>query len=241
MDTEHKTAVVTGASSGIGAEIAGLLCREGITVYGIGRNFTGKEPESSLFHRTVLDLREPERIQAFARQLRERGVRVDMLVNGAGVAYYGLHENLRPEQICDMVRVNAEAPMLLTALFLKDLRERRGTILNLSSVTAKSGANTHGAAYGATKAALTSFGSSLFEEVRKHGVRVCTVHPDLTDTALYRHADFGVNRDPAYSLTAKEIAEAAVQCLFAREGMAFTDITVRPSRNGIVRKKNSPE
>lgn len=234
---EKRTAVVTGASSGIGAEIAKCLCEDGITVYGIGRDFSGTQYENPLLHKIQLDLRERETICGFVNELKENNVCVDILVNCAGTAFYGLHENLRPEQISDMVRVNVEAPLLLTSLLLKDLRQQKGVIINISSVTAKSGRNTHGAAYGATKAALSSFGSSLFEEVRKHGIKVCTIHPDLTDTALYRNADFTVSGEQMSCLAAAEVAEAAMRCIHARDGMVFTDITVRPSLNVIVKKR----
>lgn len=228
-----KCALVTGATSGIGRAIADRLLAEGCTVYGVGRNEDGA-PSHDHFHLLKLDLTDTAEIE---RAVKPIASSISLLVNAAGVAYYGPHETLSPQAIAEMTAVNVAAPMSLASLLLPHLRECAGTILNVSSVTARSNSNTHGCAYGATKAALTNFSESLFEEVRKHGVRVITIHPDLTDTALYRNADFTPQDDPQYRLTAEEVADCAVSALSSRDGMVVTDITVRPQRNGIHRRK----
>ena len=135
-----------------------------------------------------------------------------------------------------MVTVNVEVPLLLTNRYLRNLRETGGAIVNVSSVTAKQNNNSFGCAYGATKAAVSHFSEALFEETRKSGVRVITIHPDLTDTNLYRNADFSPADDPDCVLYADEIAEAVLAALRAREGLVVSDITLRPQKNRIVRK-----
>ena len=232
--SERKCALVTGATSGIGRAIADRLLAAGYTVYGIGRN-RGGAPVSEQFHFLSVDLTDARELTSALSPIASE---ITLLVNAAGVAYYGPHESISPVALAEMVTVNVTAPMMLSGLLLPYLRECRGTILNVSSVTARNTANTHGCAYGATKAALTSFSQSLFEETRKHGVRVITVHPDLTDTNLYRNADFTPQDDPQYRLTAEEVANCAMQALSVRDGLVITDITVRPQRNGIQRKTN---
>ena len=235
IEDYNKTALVTGATSGIGRAIADRLLAEGYTVYGIGRN-RGVAPIAEQFHFLSVDLTDArETVSAVSPIASE----ISVLVNAAGVAYYGPHETLSPVALSEMVSVNVTAPMILSSILLPHLRECGGTILNISSVTARSNANTHGCAYGATKAALSSFSQSLFEENRKHGVRVITIHPDLTDTNLYRNADFTPQDDPQYRLTPEEVADCAMQALSARDGMVITDITVRPQRNGIRRKSST--
>ncbi|MBO4652892.1 MAG: SDR family NAD(P)-dependent oxidoreductase [Lachnospiraceae bacterium] len=232
-DTSSRTALVTGATSGIGRCIADRLLADGYTVYGIGRNESGA-PSHGSFRFLPVDLTDTAAIE---REIKPIASEITLLVNAAGTAYYGPHETIAPQAIAEMTAVNVAAPMILAALLLPHLRDCAGTILNVSSVTAKSSANTHGCAYGATKAALSSFSASLFEETRKHGVKVITIHPDLTDTALYRNADFTTKDDPQYRLTAEEVADCAMQALTARDGMVVTDITVRPQRNGIARRE----
>lgn len=105
--------------------------------------------------------------------------------------------------------------MIITNLLLRDLKKNKGTIINISSITAGK-ANPHGCAYGATKAGLTSFSHSLFEEARKYGVRVVNLEPDMTDTKLYRNADFTVDENEAARLQPVEVADAVIYVLEQR-------------------------
>ena len=186
-----KIAIVTGASCGIGLAISERLCTLGYVVYGFGRNFEKCSLNQPTFHTVILDIRETRKLQEKIRRIKKEG-EVCILVNNAGAAYYGLHEELNPAKISEMVRVNLETPMILTNLLLRDIKKNEGYIFNISSVTATQ-ANPHGCAYGATKAGLSGFSKSLFEEQRKYGIKVVNIQPDLTDTDLYRNADFGVD------------------------------------------------
>ena len=227
---QTKIALVTGASSGIGRAVSEALLQEGYEVDGIGRNFP--DDTAPGVHRLAYDLRDVAGLPAYLKA----GLpgKLSLLANCAGVAFFGPHETLSPAEIHEMVTVNTEVPILLSGLFLRDLKET-----GISSITAKQSDNTHGCAYGATKAALTNFSLSLFAEIRKSGVRVITIHPDLTDTALYRNADFRPAEDPDCVLSPEEVAEAALFALKVREGMAVNDITLRPQRNRIVRKTDA--
>ena len=130
-----KSAIVTGASAGIGSEISRRLCGLGFEVFGIGREF--KEPaEEQLFHPIVCDLLDTQQLLQNIKDIAARGD-VSVLVNNAGVAYYGLHEELNPKKIQQMVRTNLEVPMILTQQLLRHLKANRGFVINISSVTAQ--------------------------------------------------------------------------------------------------------
>jgi len=228
-----KSAIVTGASAGIGSEISRRLCGLGFEVFGIGREF--KEPaEEQLFHPIVCDLLDTQQLLQNIKEIAARGD-VSVLVNNAGVAYYGLHEELNPKKIQQMVRTNLEVPMILTQQLLRHLKANRGFVINISSVTAQS-SSPHGCAYGATKAGLAGFSRSLFDEARKYGVKVVTIYPDMTKTDLYRNADFTVGEEEASYLLPKEIADAVSFILKQREGAVVSEITVKPQIHRIKRK-----
>lgn len=234
-----KKAIVTGASSGIGMAIAAALVGAGHEVYGIGRSFRGdceifKNP---LFHQRVCDLKRHADVEREIKNIREESGGIDILVNCAGVGYFGPHEQISPDRLHEMVAVNVEAPMIIAGLLLRDMKKNGGTIINISSVTAKK-SNTYGCAYGATKAALTSFGESLFDEARKYGVRVVNIHPDMTESNFYRNADFAACDEDDMRLLPEEIAECVTDVLNMREGAVVTDITIKPQRHGIKREKN---
>lgn len=229
---ELKTAIVTGASSGIGFAISKMLSAEGYKVYGIGRLF----PDDSDFFekRFSLDIRDTDVLLS-----KVSGIdRVDLLVNAAGSAYYGLAEFNTPDQIKEMCRTDLEAPMILISALLPKLKDAKGMIINIASVTSTR-INTHGAAYGALKAGLRSYGRSLYEEVRKTGVRVVTVCPDLTrGTKLYRNADFEPAEDEGCYLLPEDTAECVRSVINMREGAAVTEVEVRPQFNRIAKKKD---
>ena len=257
-DQVKKRAIVTGASSGIGREISRVLVEMGYEVYGFGRSFSDEEPdqidtkrdltgkictengtdvqneEKGMLHRIVCDLLDTQELERQIKQIRRQGG-VQLLVNNAGVGYYGLHEELNTQKIQKLVRTNLEVPMVLTSLLLRDLKKCAGTIINISSVTAQLN-NPHGCAYGATKAGLSSFSRSLFDEVRKYGVRVVTIQPDMTKTELYRNADFAQGEEEASYLLPEEIAETVRDSLCMREGAVVTEITLRPQLHRFLRK-----
>lgn len=230
----NKAAIVTGASSGIGLEISKTLCGQGYEVYGFGRNFEGTNRCAS-FHPMICDILDTKKLCESVRQIAKQNS-VHILVNNAGVGYYGLHEELNPKKIQELVRTNLEAPMILTQQLLRDLKKNAGYIINISSVTANE-SNPHGCAYGATKAGLASFSRSLFEEARKYGIRVATIFPDMTQTNLYRNADFCQGDEAESYLLPQEVAQAVEFILNQRDGLVVSDITLKPQVHRIKRKK----
>lgn len=230
-----EAAVVTGASSGIGYAISRKLSALGYEVFGLGRDFGKTEwREGDNVHPIVCDVLDTEKLCTCVRQIAAQH-RVRILVNNAGVGYYGLHEELSPGKIKELVRTNLEAPMILTQQLLRHLKKNAGYVINISSVTADK-SNPHGCAYGATKAGLASFSRSLFDEARKYGVKVVTISPDMTRTELYRNADFREGDETEAYLLPEEVAEAVGFVLSQREGMAVTDITLKPQIHRIKRK-----
>ena len=135
-----------------------------------------------------------------------------------------------------MVRVNLEVPMILTQLLLRSFKQKKGCIVNISSVTASS-SNPHGCAYGATKAGLSSFSGSLFEEARKYGVRVITISPDMTATDLYRNADFKTDEDRDAYLDPQDVAGAVLYAVKQPDHVNVSELTLRPQKHRIARKR----
>ncbi|MBR2675927.1 MAG: SDR family oxidoreductase [Solobacterium sp.] len=233
-----KTALVTGASSGIGEAIAELLLEEGWEVYGIGRDFSGCDLKNHpKFICGQFDLLEEEALSSFLKQLPLSSL--NLLVNNAASAWYGPHETISDSQIETMVRTNLELPMKLCARLLRPLRENHGTIINIASVTALE-TSTHGAVYGALKAGLLHFSRTLFEENRKAGLKVSVILPDMTDTDLYRNADFTADLAEGCSLSPQEVAETVRFILSQPEGTLVSELVIRPQYHRI-KKKQKPE
>lgn len=230
-----KTAIVTGASSGIGYAISKTLSTLGYELYGFGRNYKNTDWNTmDNAHPIVCDILDTDRLCAELKQITAQN-QVHVLVNNAGVGYYGLHEELNPDKIKKLVRTNLEAPMILTQQLLRPLKKTAGYIINISSVTAGQ-SNPHGCAYGATKAGLASFSHSLFDEARKYGVKVVTISPDMTQTNLYRNADFREGDETESYLLPDDVGKAVEWILSQREGVIVTNITLKPQIHRIKRK-----
>ena len=210
-------------------------------MFGIGRSFGSSFAEqfpdvadNPLFHAVVCDLLDTEKMLKLVRGIAAEAT-VTLLVNNAGSAYYGLHEELSPKKIQEMVRTDLEVPMILSQQLLRGFKKNKGCIVNIASVTAQQ-SNPHGCAYGAVKAGLASFSRSLFDEARKYGVRVATVSPDMTKTELYRNADFTVGEETESYLLPQDVAEAVAYIVGQREGVAVSEVTLRPQYHRIRRK-----
>ncbi|MBR2409909.1 MAG: SDR family oxidoreductase [Lachnospiraceae bacterium] len=238
-----KLVVITGVSSGIGKALLLTLQKEGCIIHGIVKSEEKKKSletelsallSSDAFSRItihVCDLRKTSEIEAFAQDMHKLHCSPDILILNAGVGFYGPHEELSAKDIAELTAVNFTAPLLLTNLFLRDLKKNKGHLLFVSSVTATKTNNTHGCAYGATKAGVSNFAKSLFEEVRKYGVRVTVLAPDMTQTDLYRNASFCASKDTDASLVPEDVALYALLALTAREGLNLTEITMQPQRH----------
>ena len=237
----RETVFLTGASSGIGEAIAEALLADGAAVYGIGRDFDKTDPKVTShpsFHAIALDLRDGGALEEALSRLTKEGVFFDVLVNCAGSAYYGVHEQLSPRMVEEMVLTDLAVPMILSGHFLRAFKkEKRGTILNIASVTAIASENPHGAAYGACKAGLLSFSRSIFAEARKYGVKVTCLLPDMTRTNLYRNADFEASNDAGCSLVPEDVAEAVLSVLRAPEGVCVPELVITPQYHRIAKKR----
>lgn len=173
-----KKVLITGATSGIGLAISKKMLDMGYSVYGVGRDFSKIDIASSNFYPIVCDLIKYQNIEDMVKKLKKE---IDILINCAGIGYFGPHEEINPTKLHKMIALNLEAPLILTQLLLRDLKKRKGTVINISSITATK-ASTYGCAYSATKAGLVHFSKGLFDEVRKTGVKVISILPDITKT-----------------------------------------------------------
>ena len=231
-------ALVTGASSGIGLAIAARLVEMGYEVYGYARDHGKSAYRHARFKPVDCDVTDtPALLERTGRLLEETGG-LKVLVNNAGVGYFGPHAAMAPERIERMARTNLVAPMVLTRAVLRHLEASKGYVVNIAS-TAALNPGPFGAAYGATKAGLHQFGQALFSEVRKSGVRVVTLYPDMTRTPFYDGADFEPGGEPDAHITPECVADAVAQAVDQREGTVITQIVIRPQRTQVVRKGRS--
>jgi len=133
-----KIALVTGSTSGIGYEISKRLLKMNYTVYGIGRNFMKNDEnifkEYENFIPVTCDLSKLDDLEKTLHSLKK--INFDLIVNSAGIGYFGLHEEMNISKIKNMISINLQAPLVISQYFLRTLKENKGIIINISSVTA---------------------------------------------------------------------------------------------------------
>ena len=228
-----KKALVTGATSGIGLAISKKMLELGYAVYGVGRDFSKVDIVDERFYPVVCDLTKYQNIEEMVKKIKKDGV--DILINCAGIGYFGPHEEINPTKLHKMITLNLEAPLILIQLLLRDLKRKRGTIINISSITATK-SSTYGCAYSATKAGLVHFSKGLFDEVRKTGVKVISILPDITKTAFYDELNFCEGEEEDSYILPECVADTVENILSQREGTVITEIILQPQRHMIRRK-----
>jgi len=233
---KYEKALITGASSGIGLAVAKELIAMNIAVIGISRDFSKTEFSDERFEKIECDI---SNLSAFEQLLEkiEKTHEVDMLINNAGLAYFAPHEELSLKKIDEIVKVNLTAPMLACKVFLRSLKEKKGLIINISSVTAKS-PSPFAAAYGAAKAGISAFSKSIFEESRKHGLKVTVIHPDIVKSRFYRNAFFSESDDPEAFIECETVAKAVSDIIKVDNYAVISEITILPQKKKIERKKS---
>ncbi|AKJ04160.1 hypothetical protein ATI61_101743 [Archangium gephyra] len=220
---DSGTVLITGASSGIGRELARQLARRARTLVLVARREERLEVlrDELLEHNPTLgvmvercDLSHPDEVDSLLDSLHRHLVRVDVLVNSAGLGDYSLYEQESWARIHQMVQVNVTAPLLLTHRLLRRMVERkRGGILNISS----GGARTFVpglAVYAATKHFLDGFTESLRLELMGTGVVVTQVAPGPVDTEFSEVAGTQerVGKAPAWMrISAAQCAREALE------------------------------
>ncbi|MGW1138724.1 SDR family NAD(P)-dependent oxidoreductase [Streptomyces zhihengii] len=180
MTGEGRTALVTGASSGIGAAVAAALAGRGYRVLGTSRDpGTVADPVPGVEY-LALDLTDMASVEACAAAAGE----VDVLVNNAGESQNGPLEELPMEALERLFRLNVLGPVRLTQLVLPGMRERRrGRVVMVGSMLA-SFPLAYRSSYVASKAAVKGFAHSLRREVSPYGVGVTTVEPGSVNTGI---------------------------------------------------------
>jgi len=212
--TPGGTALVTGASSGLGVEFARQLARRGYAVVLVARRRERLEALAAelrtLGRASVVldaDLGLPGAVPRLLEDLDARGIEPDLLVNNAGVGLYGPALDHAPERIEALLRLNVFAlTELALALGRRMALRGSGGIINVSSTTSFQ-PDPWVAVYGASKAYVTSFSLALGEELAPRGVRVLTLCPGLTRTEFDRVA--GVRA----ALSADWMYMSAAQCV----------------------------
>ena len=237
-------AVVTGASSGIGAATVANLAARGYRVAAVARR-RDRLDALAAEHDGVLalaaDITSREQVADAVGACVERFGRIDALVNNAGLMLLGTFADHPVDYWTRMVDLNVVALMSMTHEVLPHLRKAAAgerevaDIVNIGSVAGRT-TRAQFAAYNSTKWAVSAFTDALRQEVAEHGVRVSVIQPGSVETELLDHVDPGVREGLAKGMPGlrravpADVAETVAFVLSQPPGFALNEIVVRAAR-----------
>ena len=216
---DGKWALVTGASAGIGVALVRELARRGARLILTARRTGRMEAlaaelavQGTETRIVTADLNDPAAPQQIYDATEGAGLTVDILINNAGLGHYGAFHTSPPEQELGMVRVNCEAVVRLSRLFVPRMVERRrGWVLVVAS-TASFQPLPYLATYAATKVFDRFFALGLAEEVARYGIKVTALCPGTTESEFFEVAGASIFRKRKLQ-SAEEVAQRGVDAL----------------------------
>ncbi|KAA6431551.1 SDR family oxidoreductase [Dyadobacter flavalbus] len=196
MSASQKYALITGATSGIGYELALLFAKNQYNLVIVSRDQQQLEIRAEEFRQHGIhvvpiakDLFIKDDAFSLCQEVRNQGIEVEVLVNNAGQGVYGLFKDTEIERELDIVNLNIASVIILTKFFLRDMISRNsGKILNVASIASKTPGPWQSVYHG-TKAFVLSFSESIREEVKEYEITVTALMPGVTDTDFFNKAD----------------------------------------------------
>lgn len=224
MDLINKIAIVSGVSKGIGFALCKQLLDKGCKVYGLGR--TQPELEHPNFHFLSCDVRKEDEVAESVRTVIEKNGSIHILVNNAGLGYFGWLEQMPSEQWHEMFDTNIHGMYYCIKSVLPVMKEAQyGHIINIASTAALEGMP-QVSAYCATKWAVKGLSESLFREVRDFRIKVTCVYPGSTKTDFFRNSPGIQPHD--YMLMPEDVALGMVQALEMPDNFHTVNWEIRP-------------
>lgn len=236
MNLDNAWVVVTGASRGLGVNIAEEFAKKGANLILVARSTEGLartrervEELGAKAHTLAFDLGDVGEMRHLVSKIEELTPHIDVLVNNAGLEKYGHFVNYRLDDITSIINVNLVAPMEMTKLLLpRMLARRKGHIINISSLGGKLG-EVYNSIYVASKGGMEMWTDALRQELYDTGVKVSSVNPGgVTDAGMI--FNIGVNY-PAFlgSCTTQGVANEVINCTEKCKSRVFVNsVPVKP-------------
>lgn len=229
MNVTQKIAIVTGASSGLGAAISTKLVENGVQVYGLARNVEKlqelKANLGSMFISVAIDITNREAIKDWlSNAFLDRTPHI--LINNAGVGIFGKIDEMNNEDWDAMVNTNLNGMYNITSEVIKLLKpsQEPAHIINIGSILGRIG-RAESAGYCATKFAIQGFSDALFMELRHFNIKVTCFNPGSMDTHFFESSGISSHNN---MLQPNDLAETVLHVLQTPDNMLISEITIRP-------------
>jgi len=230
MNLNNKTAIVTGASSGLGAAVSEVLIQSGTKVYGLARNAKKLDVlKKNLGENLVpvpLDIADNEAVKKWVGETFSNKNTPDILINNAGVGSFGKIDEISSEEWLTMINTNLNGMYYITSQVadLMKQKDEGSHIVNIGSILGSMG-RAESAAYCTTKFGVQGFSEALFKELRFFNIKVTCFNPGSIDTHFFESSGIAPHKN---MLQPKDLANTLVHILQTPDNMLINDITIRP-------------
>ncbi len=231
MNLQDKTAIVTGASRGLGRVFARQLVERGTQVYGLARSTDRLEAVrdelGATFHPITCDVREDAEVRHAVRSVADRAGRIDVLINNAGLGRYAPVDEMHPDDWDVQMETNLRGVFLCTRAVVPAMRRQNeasgfgGHIVNIASIAGLV-SNPEMSAYNASKSGVRGFSKAIMKELREDGIKVSCVYPGSVDTS------FG--EGPSHAMQPEDVAATVLHLLQTPENYLISEVVMRPLR-----------
>lgn len=231
MNLTDKISIVTGASSGIGAAFSARLIEKGATVYGLARRKENlsriREKLGENFIPVQMDVTDHDGVKQWIDETFTDDQLPHILINNAGLGYFGNVDELPLDQWKTMMDVNLNGVFYLTRNIVPLMKANPDHchIINISSVAGLLG-NPQISGYNATKFGLRGFSEALFKELRYDKIKVSTMFPGSIATEFFDNAD-GTNIHPNM-MQPGDVADTLIHLLETPDNLLINEVTMRP-------------
>jgi len=230
MNVDGKIAVITGASSGLGASLSDALADKGAIVYGLARH---KEKLRAIANKlgekfipVGMDITNQNAIALWVQNTFSDSRFPDILINNAGAGYFTKIDELSLERWHEMINTNLNGAFYITSSIVPLMKKNTNTshIINIGSILGKT-TRAESAAYSATKYGMQGFSEALFKELRSYKIKVTCVNPGSIDTAFFEDSGIQPHKN---MLQPKDIATLIIQIVETPDNFLVDEITMRP-------------
>jgi short-subunit dehydrogenase len=233
---ENKTVILTGASSGIGKEIALSLLLYKLKLLLIGRNevvlnqIVNKPNKKAEIKYMKVDFSNDEELALSLEQIKNLGIEPDIIIHCAGIFHHAVISHTTNEMMDQSYKVNFRAPFIITRDLLDIIKRKKGQIIFINS-TACQNPKSNLSAYASSKGALKVFAEVLHQEVYPYGVRVTTLFPGRTATPMQEKVCELEGRDynPEHFMSTKTMVDLVINLLQLPSNVEISDLTIRPT------------
>ncbi len=229
MDLSNKTAIVTGASSGLGADFSRRLVQKGAKVYGLARRKNKLDDLATqlgdAFIGVEMDITDEDRVRSWVSETFN-DTAPDILINNAGIGKFGDVDALSSEDWHKMINLNLNAVFYMTSVIVPLMKQNENIchIVNIASIAGRLG-NPKLSGYNATKFALGGFSDALMKELREYGIKVTCMYPGSIATEFFMHSGGSLSPNMMQS---NDVATVLVNLLEMPDNFLIDEIVMRP-------------